>query len=207
MWDLSLRSAQSCNNSKILQYVLNIHEKIKKNIKWTIEIFSSKRASLGQLFSCKEGAALELILFQKGNNIKKNFKSVSSILWAKLCPLKRIHCNSEPQYLHMWSNMHSGPSWCNQVKIWWCYSREKEREVAQSCLTLCDPMDCSLPGSSVQGILQARILEWVAISFSRGSSRPRFPTLQADTLLSEPPGKPRDAVGGWAFNPLWLVSL
>ena len=39
---------------------------------------------------------------------------------------------------------------------------------AQSCLTLCNPMDCSLPGSSVHGILQARLLEWVAISFSRG---------------------------------------
>ena len=45
---------------------------------------------------------------------------------------------------------------------------ESESEVAQSCLTLCDPMDCSPPGSSVHGILQARILEWVAISFSRG---------------------------------------
>ena len=45
--------------------------------------------------------------------------------------------------------------------------------VAKSCLTLCDPTDCSPPGSSVHGILQARILEWVAISFSRGSSRPR----------------------------------
>ena len=43
---------------------------------------------------------------------------------------------------------------------------------AQSCLTLCDPMDCSLPGSSIHRIFQARILEWVAISFSRGSSRP-----------------------------------
>ena len=43
----------------------------------------------------------------------------------------------------------------------------------QSCPTLCDPMDCSPPGSSVYGILQARILEWVAISFSRGFSRPR----------------------------------
>ena len=43
-------------------------------------------------------------------------------------------------------------------------------EVPQSCLTLCDPMDCSLPGSSVHGIFQARVLEWVAISFSRGSS-------------------------------------
>ena len=48
--------------------------------------------------------------------------------------------------------------------------------VAKSCLTLCDPMDCSLPGSSVHGILQARILEWVAISFSTGSSWPRDQT-------------------------------
>ena len=48
-----------------------------------------------------------------------------------------------------------------------------ESEVAQSCPTLCDPMDCSLPRSSLHGILQARVLEWIAISFSRGSSRPR----------------------------------
>ena len=46
-------------------------------------------------------------------------------------------------------------------------------EVVQSCPTLCDPMDWSPPGSSVQGLLQARILEWVAIPFSRGSSWPR----------------------------------
>ena len=45
--------------------------------------------------------------------------------------------------------------------------------VTQSCPTLCDPMDCSLPGSSVPGIFQARILEWVALPFSRGSSQPR----------------------------------
>ena len=43
---------------------------------------------------------------------------------------------------------------------------------AQSYPTLCNPMDCSPPGSSVHGLLQARILEWVAISFSRGSSQP-----------------------------------
>ena len=48
----------------------------------------------------------------------------------------------------------------------------RESEVAQSCLTLCDPVDYSPPGSSVHGILQASILEWVAISFSRGSSPP-----------------------------------
>ena len=49
----------------------------------------------------------------------------------------------------------------------------REREVAQSCPTLCDPMGCSLSGSSVHGIFQARVLEWIAISFSRGHSRPR----------------------------------
>ena len=56
------------------------------------------------------------------------------------------------------------------------YRDMKWSEVAQSCLTLCDLMDCSLPGSSVHGIFQARILEWGAISFSRGTSRPRDQT-------------------------------
>ena len=50
---------------------------------------------------------------------------------------------------------------------------EGEGEVAQSCPTLCKPMDCSLPGSSVHGIFQAIVLEWIAISFSKGSSQPR----------------------------------
>ena len=63
---------------------------------------------------------------------------------------------------------------------------------AQSCLTLCNPIDCSLTGSSLHAILQARILEWVAVLFSRGSSGSRdrtvFPSLQADSLPSEPPG-------------------
>ena len=45
--------------------------------------------------------------------------------------------------------------------------------VAQSCLTLCDPMDCSQPSSSIHGVLQARILKWVTILFSRGFSWPR----------------------------------
>ena len=49
--------------------------------------------------------------------------------------------------------------------------------VSRSVLSDCEPMDCSLPGSSVHGILPARILEWVAISFSMGSSQPRDATL------------------------------
>ena len=51
--------------------------------------------------------------------------------------------------------------------------KESESEVSQSCLTLCNHMDCSLRCSSVHGIFQARVLEWVAISFSRGSFGPR----------------------------------
>ena len=66
--------------------------------------------------------------------------------------------------------------------------------VTQSCPTLCDPIDYRPPGSSVHGIRQARILEWVAISFSGGLPKPGikhcFLTLQADSLPTEPPGKP-----------------
>ena len=63
----------------------------------------------------------------------------------------------------------------------------------QSCLTLCNPIGCSLPGSSVHRIFQARILEWVAISFSRGASKPRDQIVssgwQVDSLPLAPPGK------------------
>ena len=69
-------------------------------------------------------------------------------------------------------------------------------EVAQLCLTLCSNMDYSLPGSAVPGILQARILPWVALPFSRGSSQPNDRThvsygscLADGFLTSEPPGK------------------
>ena len=71
-------------------------------------------------------------------------------------------------------------------------------KVALSCLTHCDPIGCSLPGSSVHGILQARILEWVAFPFSRGSSQPEDQTQVSliagegaePALPAEPPGKP-----------------
>ena len=66
--------------------------------------------------------------------------------------------------------------------------------VTQLCPILFDPIDCSPPGSSVHEILQSRILEWVAIPFSRGfpdsGIKPGSLALQADSLPSEPPGKP-----------------
>ena len=71
------------------------------------------------------------------------------------------------------------------------------RVCARSCLPLCDPMDCSPPGSSVHGLLQETLLERVAISFSRQSSRPRIepeplapPALTGRFITPWPPGKP-----------------
>ena len=76
--------------------------------------------------------------------------------------------------------------------------KESESEVTQPCLTLCIPMEGSLPGSSVHGIFQARILEWVAISFSRRFSQPRasvyciilccfniFPSFESHSVLAQ----------------------
>ena len=62
-----------------------------------------------------------------------------------------------------------------------------EGEVSQSCPTLCDPADCNLLGFSIHGILQARILEWIAISSS--GIEPRSPALQADSLPTELQGR------------------
>ena len=75
-------------------------------------------------------------------------------------------------------------------------------KVTQSCPTLCDPMD-----HRAHGLLQARILEWVAFPFSRGSSQlpgmePRSPALQADSLPAEPQGKPKNTgVGSLSLLP------
>ena len=78
---------------------------------------------------------------------------------------------------------------------WTIKKAEIESEVAQSCPTLCDPMDCSSPGSSVHGILQARILEGLPFP-SPGDLldpgiEPRSPTLGGGFFITEPPRKPR----------------
>ena len=76
-----------------------------------------------------------------------------------------------------------------------CWTPWKEREVIQSCLTLCDPMDCSLPGFSIHGI--SRQEYWSELPFPSPGDlpnpgiKPRSPTLQADFLPAEPQGKPR----------------
>ena len=87
------------------------------------------------------------------------------------------------------------PCWAPLTLITTLYMCAKS---LQPCPTLCNPMDCSPPGSSVHGFLQARILEWVAIAFSRGSSQPRDQTHDSyvscidkqGSLPLAPPGKP-----------------
>ena len=90
--------------------------------------------------------------------------------------------------------------WGQKALGYECQSRDTcvHAQLLQSCPTLCNPMDCSLPGSSVRGILQARILEWVAMSFSRGFSQPRDWTciswgscIAGRFFTTEPPRKPQ----------------
>ena len=80
--------------------------------------------------------------------------------------------------------------------------------VAQSCPTVCDPMNYSPPDSSVHGILQARILEWVAIPFlgelPDPGMGPGSPALQEDSLLSEPPGEALTYVINPEYNCLYF---
>ena len=86
--------------------------------------------------------------------------------------------NSSPCFCVCWLFSHGGffsHLVCNFFVVNFSLVKVKS-EVAQSCPTLCDPMDCSLPCSSVHGIFQAGILEWGAISFFRGSSWPRNQT-------------------------------
>ena len=90
---------------------------------------------------------------------------------------RRCIFKSDP-WKGFWGRMREKAIWAKKQVASPCQHEKKVKVfVAQSHPTLCGPMDCSPPGSSVQGILQARILEWVAISFSRGSFQPREQTL------------------------------
>ena len=86
---------------------------------------------------------------------------------VKKAPPKDAHALIRGTYKYITSNGKSDFADATEIE------KESESEVAQSCLTLCDPMDCSLPGFSIHVIFQARVLECVAIAFSRGSSPPR----------------------------------
>ena len=122
------------------------------------------------------GKNLQRICFVSGFNFYSDF---SSVLFLKNYFLGM--CNLLKEKKHSASAVLCPES--SQMKMMdraWLWSIDGNvkwyvwvSEVAQSCPTLYDPMDCSLPGSSIHGIFQARVLEWVAMSFSRGSSQPR----------------------------------
>ena len=104
---------------------------------------------------------------------KNKNASVSLSCWLKKKGSKNLKEGSNHWQLEILSKIReSFILWMRAFKE----APEWVTEVAQSHPTLCDPMDCSLPGSSLHGILQARVLEWVAISFPRGSSWPRDQT-------------------------------
>ena len=103
-------------------------------------------------------------------------------------------------YKHLYKGGYNGLFYKNKIilQVWYVMRKYEMKwsEVAQSCPALCDPIDCGLSGSSIHGIFQARILEWVAISFSRRSSQPReewgsigihtHTYMHAKSLLSRP---------------------
>ena len=102
-----------------------------------------------------------------------------------------------------------------KISVWGDKPRLSRRcwcSVAQLCPTLCNSMDCSPPGSSVCGIFQAKILEWVGISFSRGSYWPRDRTHVSCTagrfFSTEPQGKPCDELFfPWKNNLLGIWNI
>ena len=103
------------------------------------------------------------------------FHSTQSLLWSSLCHLHH--------HLLWFLAVFFAPI---KFFVFLAVSKclillEVEVLIAQSCPTLCNPMDCSTPGSSFHGVLQARILEWVAIPFSRGSSQSRDRTMVSCT--------------------------
>ena len=110
--------------------------------------------------------------------------------------------------ISFWSMQFWDTGYLHLLKLWWdifditCISLPFAFQFfhitvicmhAQLCLTLWDPMDYSPPGSSVHRIFQSRILEWVAIPFSRGSSGPRDQT-HISCIGTEPPGKPLSVI-------------
>ena len=100
--------------------------------------------------------------------VRLQWSAAAAAAAAKLlqsCPTLRSHGLQPTRLLRPWDSpgKNTGVG-CHFLLQ--CMKAESESEVAQSCPTLSDPMDCSLPGSSVHGIFQARVLEWGAIAFS-----------------------------------------
>ena len=133
-------------------------------VKWALGSITTNKASRGN------GIPVELFQILKDDAVKVLHSICQQIWKTQQWPQdweRSVFIQSErktmPKNVQTTAQLHSFHT----------LTRWKWSEVTQSCPILCDPMDYSLPGSSFHGIFQARVLEWVAISFSRGSSRPR----------------------------------
>ena len=129
------------------------------------------------------------IIWTTNNDIVVQLLSVSDSLWPYGLQHAKLPCPSLSP--GVCSNSCLLSLWCYLIMILCAQS-------LQPCLTLWDPMDCSLPGSSVYGILQTRILEQVVIPFFRGSFQPRdqthMPRIAEGFFTAEPPGKPNNVI-------------
>ena len=113
------------------------------------------------------------------------------------CPLKWLLWMLRHNVITFFLGVITSQVWMNYRNLPYCYGWKSESEVPQLCPTLCNPMDCNLPGSTLHGILQARVLEWVAISFSRGSSWPRVWTRISCIDRQTPPLSHRRILQNW----------
>ena len=155
--------------------------------------FKSKTAEIKSAWKSHLGTLVFPVLtslFLKLTQTLARWQADTTHFWENSAPYCGL-MGSSPRYVSSTqcnTCTHSQPhgpwlSWKVLLTAPWCWSRNvllnkevSESEVVPSCPTLCDPIDCSLPGSSVHGIFQAIVLEWIAISFCRGSSQPRART-------------------------------
>ena len=120
-------------------------------------LFSSGGPSVRFLRSLEWGGCCWFICYKTDVTLETSGIKMMNYQFAVSVMVSYLHLTSS----HVWERRRRDGSW-DKVKV------------TQLCLTLCDLMDYSPPGSSAHGILQARMLEWVAIPFSRGSSQPRY---------------------------------
>ena len=153
-----------------------------------------------QKFREDELMAIRLLCFiLHGIQTLKIFSYFSSVLYCCCCKVTSVVSDSlrpqrqQPTRLpRPWDSPGKNMEW--DAILLQCMKVKSESEVARSCLTLSDPMDCSLPGSSVHGISQARVPEWAAIAFSMSytaaaKSLQLYLTL-CDPIDGSPPGSP-----------------
>ena len=132
---------------------------------------------------------MQQLLRSKASGIGMNLNKLKISVHTKIC--LQMFITAVFTNVKIWKQTRGHSTGEIKNKLWCTCAK-----LLQSCLTLCDPMDCSPPGSSVHGILQARTLEWVAMPSFRGSSRPRNGSLsllhwQAGSLPLASLGKPQ----------------